>query len=1040
MSSISLCSNHDVCFDSDTDHFLSDALVGDIERFAAYADRLRHSLDSSTTVPDGESMCVSVHSALSMVSQSVRDLLVRYPIFKTSHVLLPASQLVHSVKELNFDNSSVDASRTLACLEKLEAAVGNTLKQSLQQPNAVSPKFSTATLGRKIKNGTDGLKNGRVLTRRHSAYQPKGRDTDFDIDEMDRMVADRADGIEIAFDRSKAWAKYCKELLSYVSRRVQLEVEHAKRVQSLANQSKVAMNEHFLPLKDIFESSFDNDVYFSEQTYDAVKHIQDRFIKSLEMRRDEHERQRRALKNEWLRVTKQVKDTQQELMRARSLLNSRDDGYRRAQESFIRTESTGPAVGVEVMRRKKELERRRKNEEDALNKRDEAQNQVERLEMELERRQRQMEDAKVRIVAQLRELVYRCDQTTKACSTHYFQALANLWVSQPGKYHEFADATRNYAPGAEYMSFLQNLPHRTVSSGSLSRGENEEGLSSANHTTSSSSVSSQRRNAIDMLDHEILPERKQKKSSARLLEQATLEGANTEAIRSHRLQRIRQPTKCSHCEALSILSTVQCAQCGMVWHKSCLSRITIFCGQNTKGLSDCARRMSIFGVPLEGHLDGEHREVPLILERCVAELQKRGLKVKGIYRTCGVKSKIEQICEEFERSPSGSEVNLESYHPMNIASVVKLYLRKLPEPLLTEELYHDWIALARKNLDETDPGIVEHIKRLLKKLPPRNCSTLKFLLVHLNRVTWFEMENLMTASNLGAVISPSLIWMNPSSPTGSSSSFLCDAHLMSKTVELLIKNAYDIFDMDRSEDWREFFRTYPDIEEPQAVDPETEACIGEGEGLEEEDLLDDDGDVVCSPFLAQPPTPDLLKNTSRGKAESYSTSDDIDLDSSLGSVGGASGSGGGLSHHYSLTSTISSPERSNFMKPRIEKKRSYTTSILVSPRSDRKLILADKQRSADDKSSLSTCSSDITIDVAKGQFFLCRTDRSHTSSRDQPLIGHRISRHLSQGLPNSQSSEYDSRQESTEDTPMDSEKICLKSVGVLFSGSDVSYV
>lgn len=49
------------------------------------------------------------------------------------------------------------------------------------------------------------------------------------------------------------------------------------------------------------------------------------------------------------------------------------------------------------------------------------------------------------------------------------------------------------------------------------RAENEEGLSSANHTASSSSVSSQRRNAIDVLDHEMLPERKPKKSSGWLV-------------------------------------------------------------------------------------------------------------------------------------------------------------------------------------------------------------------------------------------------------------------------------------------------------------------------------------------------------------------------------------------------------------------------------------------------------------------------------------------------------------------------------------------
>lgn len=62
------------------------------------------------------------------------------------------------------------------------------------------------------------------------------------------------------------------------------------------------------------------------------------------------------------------KDTQQELQRSRALLGTRDDGYRKAQVISIRTESAGPAVGVELLRHRKELEKRRKNEEEALNK------------------------------------------------------------------------------------------------------------------------------------------------------------------------------------------------------------------------------------------------------------------------------------------------------------------------------------------------------------------------------------------------------------------------------------------------------------------------------------------------------------------------------------------------------------------------------------------------------------------------------------------------------------------------------------------------
>lgn len=56
-----------------------------------------------------------------------------------------------------------------------------------------------------------------------------------------------------------------------------------------------------------------------------------------------------------------------------------------------------------------------------------------------------------------------------------------------------------------------------------------------------------------------------------------------------------------------------------------------------------------------------------------------------------MKSKIEQICIMFEQADKGSDVNLADVHPMNIASVIKLYLRKLPEPLMSYELYQDWM-------------------------------------------------------------------------------------------------------------------------------------------------------------------------------------------------------------------------------------------------------------------------------------------------------------------------------------------------------------
>ncbi|VDK67618.1 unnamed protein product, partial [Cylicostephanus goldi] len=108
----------------------------------------------------------------------------------------------------------------------------------------------------------------------------------------------------------------------------------------------------------------------------------------------------------------------------------------------------------------------------------------------------------------------------------------------------------------------------------------------------------------------------------------------------------------------------------------------------------------------------------------------------GIYRTCGVKSKIEEICEAFERCQGESTVDLEHVHPMNLASVIKLYLRKLPEPLMTFEAYGDWIRFGKKCTGESDEAQLEELKRLCRRMPRCNYETLKHLMLHLNRVTW----------------------------------------------------------------------------------------------------------------------------------------------------------------------------------------------------------------------------------------------------------------------------------------------------------------
>uniref|UniRef100_A0A914XTR0 F-BAR domain-containing protein n=1 Tax=Plectus sambesii TaxID=2011161 RepID=A0A914XTR0_9BILA len=84
----------------------------------------------------------------------------------------------------------------------------------------------------------------RPVVRRHSTFQGKSSNNDYlTSDQMDKLLHMRDDGVELAFERTKAWSKYCKEILSYVQRRLAIENEHARAVQKLCDQTRAAISE-----------------------------------------------------------------------------------------------------------------------------------------------------------------------------------------------------------------------------------------------------------------------------------------------------------------------------------------------------------------------------------------------------------------------------------------------------------------------------------------------------------------------------------------------------------------------------------------------------------------------------------------------------------------------------------------------------------------------------------------------------------------------------------------------------------------------------
>lgn len=94
----------------------------------------------------------------------------------------------------------------------------------------------------------------------------------------------------------------------------------------------------------------------------------------------------------------------------------------------------------------------------------------------------------------------------------------------------------------------------------------------------------------------------------------------------------------------------------------------------------------VFGCDLSKHLYSYSRVIPLVLKCCTEFIEKHGL-VDGIYRLSGVKSNIQKLRHAFDqgRVPDLTEdAILQDIHC--VASLLKMYFRELPDPLLTYEL------------------------------------------------------------------------------------------------------------------------------------------------------------------------------------------------------------------------------------------------------------------------------------------------------------------------------------------------------------------
>uniref|UniRef100_A0A1A7W6Q9 Rho GTPase-activating protein 44 n=1 Tax=Iconisemion striatum TaxID=60296 RepID=A0A1A7W6Q9_9TELE len=160
-----------------------------------------------------------------------------------------------------------------------------------------------------------------------------------------------------------------------------------------------------------------------------------------------------------------------------------------------------------------------------------------------------------------------------------------------------------------------------------------------------------------------------------------------------------------------------------------------------------------FGKSLEEHLNISGREIAFPIEACVTMLLECGMQEEGLFRVAPSASKLKKLKASLDCGVL--DVQEYSSDPHAIAGALKSYLRELPEPLMTTELYEEWIQAS--NIQDMDKRL-QALMAVCEKLPTDNLNNFRYLIKFLAKLSEYQDSNKMTPGNIAIVLGPNLLW------------------------------------------------------------------------------------------------------------------------------------------------------------------------------------------------------------------------------------------------------------------------------------------
>uniref|UniRef100_S4RIT4 Rho GTPase activating protein 18 n=1 Tax=Petromyzon marinus TaxID=7757 RepID=S4RIT4_PETMA len=171
-----------------------------------------------------------------------------------------------------------------------------------------------------------------------------------------------------------------------------------------------------------------------------------------------------------------------------------------------------------------------------------------------------------------------------------------------------------------------------------------------------------------------------------------------------------------------------------------------------------AKDSRLFGVPLSTLLEQDQKispgvKVPLFLQELLTHLEQTGLDTEGIFRIPGSSSRIKSLRQELEAGFYDGAVTWDDVRPHDAASLLKLFIRELPAPLLTAEYLTAFTSVEKIEIRKQR---IRALNLLIILLPAANRDVLKAILELLLKVSEASTATRMDLWNVSLIMAPNL--------------------------------------------------------------------------------------------------------------------------------------------------------------------------------------------------------------------------------------------------------------------------------------------